>query len=75
MTYICRFKVVDNGCFAAVVKAQAQHVDFFLPQAQPPRQFIQQTHFCLLTHQILTQHMSDYIASKKVQSISLKLKL
>lgn len=44
-THISRFELVDDGCFAAVVKPQAQKVDLLLPQAEPGWQFIQQPHW------------------------------
>lgn len=43
-TYIGRFELVDDGSFAAVVQSQTQHIDLFLPQAEPASQFIQQPH-------------------------------
>lgn len=43
-TYIGWFELVDDGGFAAVIEPQTQNVDFFLPQAQPAREFIQQPH-------------------------------
>lgn len=43
-THVGRLELVDDGGLAAVVQAQTQHVDLLLPEAQPPRQLIQQTH-------------------------------
>lgn len=57
-THVWRFELVDDGCFAAVVKPQTQNVDLLLPQAKPGRELIQQPHWtartgrpCRLTHQ------------------------
>lgn len=43
-THVGWLELVDDGGLAAVVQAQTQHVDLLLPEAQPPRQLIQQPH-------------------------------
>lgn len=58
-THVGRLELVDDGGLAAVVQTQTQHVDLLLPEAQPPRQLIQQPHFALVQDAIASQRSAQ----------------
>ena len=47
---------VDNGCFTAVVQANAYHLGLFSPQTKPVSKRIEQTHVCAQSQSSAVYH-------------------